>query len=164
MEERSPGNVALEERIRAQPGHFVAQYPVTPSLSPKWDGNNLVPSAMVMRVFVSAEGSSYRVLPGGLAREPAGCARARPQALRGGGAGHRRHLGCDSSCRWTSRRRASLGAAAWWSRLRTAGDRSREHLAAILKESPPGHLETGGHSARRRRQFRPVLHLDRARG
>ena len=63
---------ALEERIRAQPGHFVAQYPVTPSLSPKWDGNNLVPAAMVMRVFVSAEGDSYRVLPGGLAREPAG--------------------------------------------------------------------------------------------
>ena len=47
---------ALEERIRAQPGHFVAQYPVTPSLSPKWDGNDLVPAAMVMRVFVSAEG------------------------------------------------------------------------------------------------------------
>ena len=63
---------ALEERIRAQPGHFVAQYPVTPSLSPKWDGNNLAPAAMVMRVFVSAEGDSYRVLPGGLAREPAG--------------------------------------------------------------------------------------------
>ena len=63
---------ALEARIRAQPGHFVAQYPVTPSLSPKWDGKNLVPAAMVMRVFVSAEGDSYRVLPGGLAREPAG--------------------------------------------------------------------------------------------
>ncbi|MGH8734974.1 MAG: circularly permuted type 2 ATP-grasp protein, partial [Burkholderiales bacterium] len=63
---------ALEERIRAHPGHFVAQYPVTPSLSPKWEGNNLVPSAMVMRVFVSADGDSYRVLPGGLAREPAG--------------------------------------------------------------------------------------------
>ena len=63
---------ALEERIRAQPGHFVAQYPVTPSLSPKWDGNDLVPAAMVMRVFVSAEGDAYRVLPGGLAREPMG--------------------------------------------------------------------------------------------
>jgi uncharacterized circularly permuted ATP-grasp superfamily protein/uncharacterized alpha-E superfamily protein len=63
---------ALEARIRAQPGHFVAQYPVTPSLSPKWDGRGLVPAAMVLRVFVSAEGDSYRVLPGGLAREPAG--------------------------------------------------------------------------------------------
>src|SRR5882672_7778978 len=63
---------ALVERIRAQPGHFVAQYPITPSLSPKWDGNALMPAAMVMRVFVSAEGQDYRVLPGGLAREPAG--------------------------------------------------------------------------------------------
>ena len=63
---------ALEAEIRRQPGHFVAQYPVTPSLSPKWDGTSLVPAAVVMRVFVSADGGGYRVLPGGLAREPAG--------------------------------------------------------------------------------------------
>ncbi|MBL6617365.1 MAG: circularly permuted type 2 ATP-grasp protein [Reyranella sp.] len=67
---------ALEQRIRTRPGDFVAQYPVTPSLSPKWDGNRLIPGAMVLRVFVSAQGSGasdgYRVLPGGLAREPAG--------------------------------------------------------------------------------------------
>jgi uncharacterized circularly permuted ATP-grasp superfamily protein/uncharacterized alpha-E superfamily protein len=63
---------AFEAEIRAQPGQFVAQYPVTPSLSPKWDGASLVPAAVVMRVFVSADGDGYRVLPGGLAREPAG--------------------------------------------------------------------------------------------
>jgi uncharacterized circularly permuted ATP-grasp superfamily protein/uncharacterized alpha-E superfamily protein len=63
---------ALEARIRAQPGQFVAQYPVSPSLSPKWDGAALVPSAVVVRFFLIAEGDSYRVLPGGLAREPAG--------------------------------------------------------------------------------------------
>src|SRR3954469_8230276 len=63
---------ALERRIAAQPGPFVAQYPVTPSLNPKWDGHALVPSAAVLRCFVIAEGCSYRVLPGGLAREPAG--------------------------------------------------------------------------------------------
>ena len=63
---------ALEARIRARPGHFVAQYPVAPSLSPKWDGDSLVPGAMVLRVFVSAQEGDYRVLPGGLAREPAG--------------------------------------------------------------------------------------------
>jgi uncharacterized circularly permuted ATP-grasp superfamily protein/uncharacterized alpha-E superfamily protein len=71
---------ALERRIAAQPGHFVAQYPVTPSLNPKWDGQALVPSAVVLRCFViadpsgdlSAGGSGWRVLPGGLAREPAG--------------------------------------------------------------------------------------------
>jgi uncharacterized alpha-E superfamily protein len=62
----------FEAEIRARPGQFVAQYPVTPSLSPKWDGETLAPSAMVLRVFVSADGDGYRVLPGGLAREPEG--------------------------------------------------------------------------------------------
>ena len=32
----------------------------------------LVPAAVVLRCFVIAEGDGYRVLPGGLAREPAG--------------------------------------------------------------------------------------------
>ena len=72
---------ALEERLRAQPGHFVAQYPVSPSLSPKWDGEGLVPAAVVLRCFLIADLSTnhgigsdggYRVLPGGLAREPGG--------------------------------------------------------------------------------------------
>src|SRR5215475_6318576 len=63
---------ALEARVRRHPGHFVAQYPVMPSLSPKWDGAALAPAAIVLRVFASADGDSYRVLPGGLAREPEG--------------------------------------------------------------------------------------------
>src|SRR4051812_18085429 len=67
-----PQRKALEQRIAAQPGQFVAQYPVAPSLNPKWDGQSLVPSAVVLRCFVVADGASWRVLPGGLAREPAG--------------------------------------------------------------------------------------------
>jgi uncharacterized circularly permuted ATP-grasp superfamily protein len=67
-----PERRALEQRIAAQPGQFVAQHPVAPSLNPKWDGETLVPSAVVLRCFVVAEGDSWRVLPGGLAREPAG--------------------------------------------------------------------------------------------
>src|SRR5215475_1214911 len=64
---------ALEQRIASQPGHFVAQYPVVPSLSPKWDGKGgLEPATMVLRCFVVADGYGYRVLPGGLAREPVG--------------------------------------------------------------------------------------------
>ena len=63
---------ALEARIRENPGRFVAQYPVTPSLSPKWDGASLIPAAVVVRLFVIADGEGYRVLPGGLAREPVG--------------------------------------------------------------------------------------------
>ncbi len=62
----------LVERLRAQPGQFVAQHPFTPSLSPRWDGKALAPASVVMRVFVSVDGDSYRVLPGGLAREPTG--------------------------------------------------------------------------------------------
>ena len=63
---------ALVERLRTNPGQYVAQHPFTPSLSPRWDGKGLAPAAVVMRVFVSAEGDGYRVLPGGLAREPTG--------------------------------------------------------------------------------------------
>ncbi len=64
---------ALEQRIGAHPGQFVAQYPVVPSLSPKWDGTGgLEPADMVLRCFVVADGQGWRVLPGGLAREPTG--------------------------------------------------------------------------------------------
>ena len=63
---------ALEDKLRSQPGQYVAQYPVVPSLSPKWDGNGLAPSAVVMRCFLISEGYGYRVLPGGLVREPMG--------------------------------------------------------------------------------------------
>jgi uncharacterized circularly permuted ATP-grasp superfamily protein/uncharacterized alpha-E superfamily protein len=62
----------LQRRIEANPGQFVAQYPVAPSLNPKWDGEALVPSAVVLRCFLVADGDSWCVLPGGLAREPAG--------------------------------------------------------------------------------------------
>jgi len=70
----------LQQRLSANPGHFVAQYPVSPSLNPKWDGAQLAPSAVVLRCFLVADpsgdlragGQSWRVLPGGLAREPAG--------------------------------------------------------------------------------------------
>jgi uncharacterized circularly permuted ATP-grasp superfamily protein/uncharacterized alpha-E superfamily protein len=67
-----PARAALVERLRAQPGHYVAQYPVVPSLSPKWTGTELAPAAVVMRCFLIAAGDGYRVLPGGLAREPMG--------------------------------------------------------------------------------------------
>src|SRR5260370_41716024 len=62
----------FEAEIRAQPGQVVAQYPLTPSLSPKWDGTSLAPAAVSMRIFVSAAAAGYRVRPGGLAPAPAG--------------------------------------------------------------------------------------------
>jgi uncharacterized circularly permuted ATP-grasp superfamily protein/uncharacterized alpha-E superfamily protein len=62
----------LEAELRTRPEQFVAQWPITPSLSPKWDGKNFAPAGVVLRCFVIADGDTYRVLPGGLAREPAG--------------------------------------------------------------------------------------------
>jgi uncharacterized circularly permuted ATP-grasp superfamily protein/uncharacterized alpha-E superfamily protein len=62
----------LEADLRRRPQHYVAQWPIEPSLSPKWDGSNLAPAAVVLRCFLIADGEGYRVLPGGLAREPAG--------------------------------------------------------------------------------------------
>ena len=62
----------LEVRVRAKPAQFVAQWPITPSLSPRWDGEGLVPAAVVIRCFIVADNGGYRVLPGGLAREPVG--------------------------------------------------------------------------------------------
>ena len=71
---------ALQQRIEAKPGQFVAQYPVSPSLNPKWDGEALVPSAVVLRCFVVADGDE-------LAR-----AAGRPGARAGG-----RHRAAASS-------------------------------------------------------------------
>ena len=43
---------ALEQRIAAQPGHFVAQYPVRPRSIRNGTARRLVPSAVVLRCFV----------------------------------------------------------------------------------------------------------------
>jgi len=69
---------ALDAAIRARPAAWVAQFPFMPSLSPKWDGQGLAPAAVVLRLFAVADGEGWRVMPGGLAREPAG-----DTALRG---------------------------------------------------------------------------------
>ncbi|MCU0789032.1 MAG: circularly permuted type 2 ATP-grasp protein, partial [Verrucomicrobia bacterium] len=59
----------LRERIRFQPTRYVARERLTLSHAPAWDGNRLVAKPVTLRVFLVATGDSYRLMPGGLARE-----------------------------------------------------------------------------------------------
>ena len=71
---------ALEQRIASQPGHFWRNIPSLPRSARKGTARALAPAAVVLRCFVIADGNGYRVLPGGLAREPMGdTALARPR-------------------------------------------------------------------------------------
>jgi uncharacterized circularly permuted ATP-grasp superfamily protein/uncharacterized alpha-E superfamily protein len=57
------------ERIRASPGQYVLQEYVALSHAPAWQDGRLESRALMLRVFLVADGrGDYRVLPGGLAR------------------------------------------------------------------------------------------------
>ncbi|MGE0425014.1 MAG: circularly permuted type 2 ATP-grasp protein [Reyranellaceae bacterium] len=60
----------LLARINKRPWAFVAQRPVTPSVAPSWSPEGLRPDPVVVRLYLIAEGDSYRVMPGGLGRTP----------------------------------------------------------------------------------------------
>lgn len=59
---------ALLGEIEARPEEFVAQERVTLSTAPVYNGRDLDPRHVVLRVFAAWHGSGYAVLPGGLAR------------------------------------------------------------------------------------------------
>lgn len=59
---------ALLQRIRATPGHFVAQEQVALSTVPVWEDGPLHPRHLVLRVYAVASNGSYTVMPGGLTR------------------------------------------------------------------------------------------------
>src|SRR5439155_5568581 len=59
---------ALLERIRANPGHYVAQEQVSLSTVPVARNGTLDTRHLVLRVFAVASGDSYAVMPGGLTR------------------------------------------------------------------------------------------------
>ncbi|MBV9833998.1 MAG: circularly permuted type 2 ATP-grasp protein [Alphaproteobacteria bacterium] len=65
-----PGDrrTALLAQINKQPWSYIAQRPVNPSVAPSWSPEGLRPDPVVVRVFLVAEGDSYRVMPGGLGR------------------------------------------------------------------------------------------------
>jgi uncharacterized circularly permuted ATP-grasp superfamily protein/uncharacterized alpha-E superfamily protein len=58
----------LARRITADPGGWVGQDAIHPSTAPGVGTAGLVPRPVGLRSFAVAEGSSYRVLPGGLSR------------------------------------------------------------------------------------------------
>lgn len=60
---------SLAERLRARPQNYVAQAQAQLSQAPVWQGGELQPRAIGMRVFAVASGDGqYWVLPGGLTR------------------------------------------------------------------------------------------------
>jgi uncharacterized circularly permuted ATP-grasp superfamily protein/uncharacterized alpha-E superfamily protein len=59
---------ALLDRVRAEPGRYVAQERVALSTVPVWEDGPLNPRHMVVRVYAVPTGGSYAVMPGGLTR------------------------------------------------------------------------------------------------
>ena len=65
---------ALVERLKSRGFEYFGQESLALSTTPCWVDGHLEPRAVVLRVYVAADGDSYRVMPGGLARtsdEPA---------------------------------------------------------------------------------------------
>jgi uncharacterized circularly permuted ATP-grasp superfamily protein/uncharacterized alpha-E superfamily protein len=58
----------LRRRIEFDPDLFVAQEHVQLSTAPSWEDGGLVARPVSLRVFLVAQGDSYSVMPGGLAR------------------------------------------------------------------------------------------------
>ncbi len=61
-------SAALRRHIEFDPDLFVAQERVEFSTAPAWDGRELVPKPVGLRVFLVATPDGYRVMPGGLTR------------------------------------------------------------------------------------------------
>ncbi len=59
---------ALAERIKAEPDQFIAQESVALSSSPCWQNTQLVPRNTMLRVFIVAAGTGWKVMAGGLVR------------------------------------------------------------------------------------------------
>jgi uncharacterized circularly permuted ATP-grasp superfamily protein/uncharacterized alpha-E superfamily protein len=70
---------ALIAALRARPMAFAAQERIAASVAPGLAPAGLQPQAVVLRVFAVAQGAEHVVMPGGLARIPAG-----DDPLRGG--------------------------------------------------------------------------------
>jgi len=58
----------LRDKVRADPGRYVAQERVALSTVPVWEDGPLHPRHMVVRVYAVPSGGTYAVMPGGLTR------------------------------------------------------------------------------------------------
>jgi len=74
----------LVARLRARPHAYAAQERIVPSVSPGLGAGGLEPQSIVLRVFATASQGSYVVMPGGIARVPAGNDPLRAGLQRGG--------------------------------------------------------------------------------
>jgi len=77
--------VALAERIKARPHHYVGQESVTLSTAPAWQDGGLHPRHLMLRAFVAATRDGYTVMPGGLVRCSANADSMVVSMQRGGG-------------------------------------------------------------------------------
>jgi uncharacterized alpha-E superfamily protein len=59
---------AVLDKVRANPGRYVAQEQVALSTVPVWEDNRIGPRHLVLRVYAVPSGHSYVVMPGGLTR------------------------------------------------------------------------------------------------
>lgn len=59
---------SLIDRLKTQGRDFIGQEVLPLSTTPAWNGDRLTPNPMMLRVFICADGDSYKVMPGGLTR------------------------------------------------------------------------------------------------
>ena len=78
------GRDAAVAALRGAPFDFVAQQRMVPSVAPGEGASGLQPQPIVLRVFATADRGGYTVMPGGLARVPAGSDPLRPGLQQGG--------------------------------------------------------------------------------
>jgi uncharacterized circularly permuted ATP-grasp superfamily protein/uncharacterized alpha-E superfamily protein len=77
-------SVALKSRIQFQPEHFVAQERIALATAAAWNGNELVPRSVSVRVYLVATAEGYQAMPGGLTRVGAGPASSLISLQHGG--------------------------------------------------------------------------------
>jgi uncharacterized circularly permuted ATP-grasp superfamily protein/uncharacterized alpha-E superfamily protein len=75
----------LLDKVRAEPGRYVAQERVALSTVPVWEDGPLNPRHMVVRVYAVPSGGSYAVMPGGLTRVSTSLDNMVVSIQRGGG-------------------------------------------------------------------------------
>ncbi|MBK9167202.1 MAG: circularly permuted type 2 ATP-grasp protein [Bryobacterales bacterium] len=75
----------LAKRLSARPGRFLAQREIPLSAVPVWTGSGLAARHASIRLYATASGDSYRVMPGGLARVSGSAASLVVSVQKGGG-------------------------------------------------------------------------------
>ena len=58
----------IQELLEERGFEYFGQETLTLSTTPAWSGDGIVPRPVVLRVYLCADGNSYRVMPGGLTR------------------------------------------------------------------------------------------------